>query len=336
MSHRLRDATHAPLRPDRCGEAEQAVCSSNPRRGGAAWMMDEWSWLALQTKEARGGSAEVTATLSALEHTPKSVCVVPPPAVGIVLAGGDGPIGHYITGSEAEALREAAADRCIHLWYRPNRAPIWAQQANQRQVQNVRALARIFSRKVSDWGRDHPGEAGPGYNPTPEKTEIVDVWVDASVDAERQWGAVGVWLSEDRYDGAGGSFRPQTPTDPPGEVTRAETHAIWQAIAANQTRKRLRIHSDNPFAAHGWWGHPPSGYRAEQVKEAWREAAVVWTNGDASRGIWGADRAAYSARLRSQYGDLAHPPHNVTPPGLGDGWGPVTWELDSEEAELAA
>lgn len=180
MSKALWRGIHAAGDPDRCGHAELAVCASSARRGGATWTTDPFSWQAIPTYG--GGEGEANVTLAAIATTPAHVCVLPPPAVGLVIAGKDGPIGAYIDARDAEKVRRAAEERRIHLWHKKKREPTWAETADQEAAQTARALAHIFSRKLARMEDRFPEGAGPGYNPATGRTEIVDVWVDASVD----------------------------------------------------------------------------------------------------------------------------------------------------------
>ena len=121
-------------------------------------------------------------TLAAIATTPAHVCVLPPPAVGLVIAGKDGPNGAYIDARDAEKVRRAVEERRIHLWHKKKREPTWAETADQEAAQTARALTHILSRKLARMEDRFPEEAGPGYNPATGRTEIVDVWADASVD----------------------------------------------------------------------------------------------------------------------------------------------------------
>lgn len=143
-----------------------------------------------------------------------------------------------------------------------------------------------------------------------------------------------MWLGPGRYDAAAGQLGGEGQRLR-GGVSRAETHAIWQAIRSYRGSGRLRIHSDNPFTAHGWWVRSPEGMRENDIRRHWQNVAVIWEEGRNTEGIAAADRAAYPARIRSQHGDAARSPHNEAADGLGERWSKITWGLATPDAGAA-
>lgn len=52
----------------------------------------------------------------------------------------------------------------------------------------------------------------------------------------------------------------------------------------------------------------PEGMRENDIRRHWQNVAVIWEEGRNTEGIAAADRAAYPARIRSQYGESSQKP----------------------------